>query len=118
MVTYSQDPQDFLMRARRRKGIVTPVTCRRCGQLLTDPGSIAAGIGPECAGRETSEREVLTTWPLGARVRITGGTDEGRTGKIVRVMPRRPYPVRVSIDGHGYITWYPVNRLELIGGAA
>lgn len=27
-------------------------TCRRCGRPLSDPASIAAGIGPECAARE------------------------------------------------------------------
>ena len=26
--------------------------CRRCNRLLTTPESVAAGIGPECAGRE------------------------------------------------------------------
>jgi hypothetical protein len=26
--------------------------CRRCGRVLTRPDSIAAGIGPECAGQE------------------------------------------------------------------
>ena len=30
----------------------TPVACRRCGRLLTDPGSIGQGIGPVCAAKE------------------------------------------------------------------
>jgi len=29
--------------------------CRRCGRELTDPKSIAAGIGPDCAKHEASE---------------------------------------------------------------
>lgn len=27
--------------------------CRCCGRLLRDPVSVKAGIGPECAGKET-----------------------------------------------------------------
>lgn len=28
--------------------------CRHCGRVLTDPKSVAAGIGPECAGKEAA----------------------------------------------------------------
>lgn len=27
--------------------------CKRCGRPLTDPESIAAGIGPDCRSKET-----------------------------------------------------------------
>jgi hypothetical protein len=116
MATHSHNIKEFIVRAQARKGIVRPIPCGRCGRMLTDPASIARGYGEECASQVSSERELIVTWPLGARVRITGGLDAGRTGTIVRVMPKRPYPVRVSVDGHMYVAWYPVNRLELIGG--
>lgn len=31
-----------------------PVPCRRCRRKLTDPASIAAGIGPVCAAKEAA----------------------------------------------------------------
>jgi hypothetical protein len=31
--------------------LVTAGRCRRCGRTLTDPDSLAKGIGPDCAGR-------------------------------------------------------------------
>jgi hypothetical protein len=118
MAIHSHDIQRVIARARARKGIVDPIPCGRCGRLLTDPASIAREYGPECEAQAISERELIVAWPTGAQVRITGGTDAGRTGRIVRVSPKRPYPVQVSIEEHGYITWYPVNRLERIGGEA
>ncbi len=116
MVTYSHDPIPFMARGRARKGLVTPVPCGRCGRLLTDAASIMRGYGDECAAQVVSERAVIVAWPVGTQVRITGGLDEGRTGTIVRVMPKKACPVRVSIDGHMYLAWYPVHQLERIGG--
>lgn len=31
------------------------INCRRCGRKLTDPESIAKGIGPVCEGKEELE---------------------------------------------------------------
>lgn len=33
----------------------TAVTCERCGQELTDPESIARGMGPECAMTQAAQ---------------------------------------------------------------
>jgi hypothetical protein len=45
---------------RAFEGLVKPkpgsgVTCRRCGQELKDPESIANGIGPICATKEADD---------------------------------------------------------------
>jgi hypothetical protein len=34
------------------------VHCRRCGRLLKNPRSIAAGIGPDCAKREDADLQL------------------------------------------------------------
>lgn len=38
--------------------VVEADTCACCGRKLTDPESIARGIGPECAGRATGTRTI------------------------------------------------------------
>jgi hypothetical protein len=41
------------------EGLVKPTpplaTCRRCGQALKDPESVALGLGPICAVKEAME---------------------------------------------------------------
>src|SRR5687768_16621827 len=87
--------ETFIARGLARRGIAGPTKCRRCGQLLTDPVSIRAGIGPECAEQDRAERRLVAAWPRGTRVRITGGSNEGLTGTVVLVNPRKAYPVKV-----------------------
>jgi hypothetical protein len=43
--------------AERLEGeLVAAGRCRICGRTLTDPGSVAAGVGPECAARIIKDR--------------------------------------------------------------
>jgi hypothetical protein len=115
MVTHSHNLQEFIAKAQARRGITSPVKCRRCGQLLTDPVSIRAGIGPECAEADRAERRLEAAWPRGTRVRITGGSNEGLTGTVMLVNPRKAYPVKVWLDGRMCAERFPADRLERIG---
>jgi hypothetical protein len=66
-------------------------TCSRCGRVLTDPASIAAGIGPECAEQDAADREVEDTFPVGAGIRITDAntTSAGLTGTVAGYARKR-----------------------------
>jgi hypothetical protein len=118
MVVHSQDPVDFISRAKVRKGIATPVPCGRCGRLLTDPVSIARGYGEECAAQVHAERALVAAWPTGTRVRVTAGSHAGLTGTVRSVDPRKVWPVKVWLDGKWCAERFPADRLERIDGAA
>jgi hypothetical protein len=44
---------------RLEAALVAGARCKRCGRTLTDPVSIAAGIGPECGKTDVPHRVVL-----------------------------------------------------------
>ena len=46
-----------LLKFKRQSKVVT---CERCGQALTDPESIARGLGPECAITATAQFAAVT----------------------------------------------------------
>lgn len=51
-------------------------TCRRCGRPLSDPTSIAAGIGPECAEADAADQALIADYPLGADVQVVDVTGD------------------------------------------
>lgn len=68
--------------------------CGRCGRELTDPESIARGIGPECAGRLTSsthERRVYNApgqqAPLPLKAEPRGRSVEEMSRRAAKVTP-------------------------------
>lgn len=88
--------------------MTTPLThCRRCGQLLTDPASITAGIGPECQAKEAGRLAAIEQFPVGTRVLMTGGEGRGHTGTVSSVRPYRmngkptERPIQVSYERCG-----------------
>ncbi len=47
-----------LLRFKRQSNVVT---CEKCGQTLTDPESIARGLGPECAITASAQFAAVTS---------------------------------------------------------
>lgn len=50
--TFSAKALEFKDMLDKMKPGKPVAVCRHCGRVLTHPTSVAAGIGPECAGKE------------------------------------------------------------------
>jgi hypothetical protein len=100
---------DRSVRRRIERGTLPPRYCSRCGNRLTDPASIRAGIGPDCAAALAAEQTVESAFPVGTEVRITRGVllegtvatvigyKHGRA-KSLRLFSRATSAVSVSPD--------------------
>lgn len=97
-------------------------TCRRCGRPLTDPGSIAAGIGPECAHLEADNVAFTAAWPVGTAIRVTGGSTEGMTGEVAGYARKQGRVTALVLQLKGrtrtFLDQRPVSQVERIGAVS
>lgn len=67
----------------------TVVSCERCGQELTDPESIARGLGPECAMKQSEQFAAISALTEAV---MTGGYFDDYARKLLiekRIVEKR-----------------------------
>jgi len=114
----NDEVEAFLARATVRaimRGRITSRTCRRCGRPLTDPASMATGIGPECAGKASTEAALDATYPAGTMVRIIAGPEAGKVGRVQGIKHGASRPLRVWIAAGWYAVWASADQVEPLG---